>query len=140
MTRPDEILEALVAATHEPASALHFTPVALRVRADGWTPERQRRFVAGIAATGRADRAAALCAMTEQSAGRLRRRPDGASFAAACAAAYTLAKQVRRARKVPKVRRERPARAEGSEGSPVAAVFRPGGPNLPHALNLPPPR
>lgn len=29
-----------------------FTPVPLRARPDGWTPERQRRSIAALTATG----------------------------------------------------------------------------------------
>jgi hypothetical protein len=65
-----------------------FTPVALRYRSDGWTSERQRLYVAALAATGHMGKAARAVGMTEQSAAKLRRRPDAASFAAACTAAY----------------------------------------------------
>ena len=107
MDQLTDMIDAIEAATHDPASSLHFTPVAVRARIGGWSPQRQRRFVATLAAVGSAERAAAMVGMTEQTAGRLRRRPDGASFAAACSAAYTFAKQLRRAR----------AAKEGSKGS-----------------------
>jgi hypothetical protein len=116
MDRLDDLLAALVAATHEPSSALHFTPLRLRARIDGWTPDRQRLYVAAIAATGRADRAAALCGMTGQTAARLRHRPDAASFSAACCAAFGFAKRLRRARL-----------ADRSKGSQVAGGFSPRG-------------
>lgn len=103
------ILSTLEAATYDSASPLHFTPVRLRARADGWTEQRQRRFVAALAALGRADLAAAHVGMTEQTARRLSLRPDGASFAAACEAAYTFAKTARRARMA--------EARQGSEGS-----------------------
>ncbi len=96
MNRLTTLLQAFEAATHEPASALHFTPVRLRARHDGWTPERQRRFVAALAATGHAGRAAALVGMTEQTAARLRHRPGSGSFVQACCAAYSVAKRSRR--------------------------------------------
>ncbi len=95
MKPPPHIIAALVAATHEPTSTLFFTPVRLRARIDGWSPDKQRLYVAGIAATGRADRAAALCHASPQSAARLRHRPDAASFVAACCAAFGLSKQAR---------------------------------------------
>jgi hypothetical protein len=116
MDRLDDLLEALVAATHEPSSALHFTPLRLRPRIDGWTPDRQRLYVAAIAATGRADRAAALCGMSGQTAARLRHRPDAASFSAACCAAFGFAKRLRRARL-----------AKGSKGSDAPGGFSPMG-------------
>lgn len=112
-----DILSALEAATQESASPLYFTLVRLRARVDGWTPERQRRYVAALAATGRADRAAALVGMTEQTAARLRRRPDAASFAAACSAAVTLAKQLRRARSSAALAGRAAPAAKGSNGS-----------------------
>jgi hypothetical protein len=42
-----------------PAAALDFTPVPLRSRRDGWTPERQRLYVAALARTGHGGKAAA---------------------------------------------------------------------------------
>lgn len=70
------------------AAVPDFTPVPLRYRHDGWTPERQRDYVAALARTGHAGKAARAVGMTEQSAAKLRRRPDAASFDAACTAAY----------------------------------------------------
>ncbi|HEV2865434.1 MAG TPA: hypothetical protein VGX37_02885, partial [Allosphingosinicella sp.] len=75
------------------AAAFPFTPVPLRYRSDGWTPERQRLYVAALFATGSARKAAHAAGLTEQSAGRLRRRPDAASFDAACTAAYLSARR-----------------------------------------------
>src|SRR5690349_15820368 len=71
-----------------PPPVPEFIPVPLRYRKDGWTPERQRRYVAALAETGHLGKAARAVGMTEQSAGKLRRRPGAASFAAACMAAY----------------------------------------------------
>ena len=77
-----------------PAGALFpFTPVRLRYREDGWTPDRQRRYVSLLAATGHAGKAARGVGMTEQSAAKLRRRPDAASFARACALAVQSARR-----------------------------------------------
>jgi hypothetical protein len=72
---------------------LAFAPVPLRYRRDGWTPERQRAYVAALAATGHAGKAARAVGMTEQSAARLRRRPEAAAFAAACTAAFAVARR-----------------------------------------------
>jgi len=69
-----------------------FTPVPLRHRIDGWTPERQRSYVALLRKSGLAVQAARAVGMTPQSAARLRRRPEGASFDAACAAALASAR------------------------------------------------
>lgn len=71
-----------------PKALLDFTPVPVRYRRDGWTPERQRLYVLALYETGHRGKAARRVGMTEQSAARLRRRPDAASFARACAAAY----------------------------------------------------
>jgi hypothetical protein len=81
----------------ELAALLDFTLVAVRARHDGWTPERQLRYVAVLAVTGHGGVAAAHVGMSEQSACRLRRRPDGASFARACGMAWRLAARRRRA-------------------------------------------
>jgi len=70
------------------AALLDFTPVPVRHRRDGWTPERQRRYVAAVFETGHNGKAARAVGMTEQGAARLRRRPDAISFARACQAAY----------------------------------------------------
>ena len=65
-----------------------FTPVALaRTRRNGWTPERQRDFIAALVRTGRVARAAKAVGISVASAYTLRRRPDAGSFAAAWEAA-----------------------------------------------------
>jgi hypothetical protein len=83
------------------AAFLEFDPVPVRTRRDGWTPERQRRYVLALFETGHMGRAARAVGMTEQSAARLRRRPDAGPFARACEAAYGEARrrwaQMRRA-------------------------------------------
>ena len=53
----------------------------LRARADGWTPERQARFIGLLAETGSVAGAARRVGMTRESAWRLRRRAGAASFA-----------------------------------------------------------
>lgn len=60
-----------------------FMPVPARARRDGWTPERQRVFIAALARTGCVGRAAAAAGMSRESAYRLRRREGAARFAAA---------------------------------------------------------
>jgi hypothetical protein len=62
---------------------LHFIPVPVRPRRDGWTPVRQVRFVIGIARGLSPGKAAARIGMSRQSAQALRRHPEGRSFAAA---------------------------------------------------------
>lgn len=75
------------------AALLDFDPVPVRARRDGWTPERQRRYVAALFETGHMGKAARAVGMTEQGVAKLRRRPDAASFARACAAAYRAARR-----------------------------------------------
>jgi hypothetical protein len=66
---------------------LDFTPVATAARSDGWTPDRQRRFIAALAEHGGVAAAARSVGMTPQTANRLRKRPDAESFARAWDAA-----------------------------------------------------
>ena len=67
--------------------ALAFHPVPGRQRHDGWTPDRQRRFVAALTLTGTVARAAQAVEMSGASAYNLRRRPQAESFAGAWHAA-----------------------------------------------------
>lgn len=61
-----------------------FTPVPLtRHRHDGWTPERQRGFIAALAETGAGAQAAHSVGMSGASAYNLRRRRHAESFALA---------------------------------------------------------
>jgi hypothetical protein len=60
-----------------------FAPVPGRARKDGWTEERQRRFVDLLAAGAGPSEAAAAVGMTKQSAFALRRRAGAEGFAAA---------------------------------------------------------
>ncbi len=100
---------------------LDFAPVPVRYRHDGWTPERQRLYVAALHDTGHGGKAARAVGMTERSAARLRRRPDAAGFARACAAAYSSARRRRTLARLAAARR-RPA-----EG-PDFLSFREAGP------------
>ena len=73
------------AAVPEPIA---FDPVPLqRVRRDGWTPERQQRFITALRLTGVVAAAARAVGVSVQSAYRLRERAGAASFAAAWDAA-----------------------------------------------------
>ncbi|MFM2410838.1 MAG: hypothetical protein RL481_1666 [Pseudomonadota bacterium] len=69
-----------------------FPPARPRTRADGWTPERQRRFCEILADCGIVRDAAKAVGMTPQSAYELKRRPEGKGFALAWAAALLLAR------------------------------------------------
>jgi len=61
------------------------------VRRDGWTAERQLRFLDALAATGSITRAAASAGMSREGAYRLARRKEGALFAAAWRRALVMA-------------------------------------------------
>jgi len=54
-----------------------------KIRRDGWTPERQLRFLDVLSRTRSVTRAARAAGMSRESAYRLRARKDGALFAAA---------------------------------------------------------
>lgn len=65
-----------------------FTPVPTRrARADGWTRERQRDFIAALTHCGDVAAAARAVGMSMQSAYRLRKRAGADSFSAAWDAA-----------------------------------------------------
>lgn len=116
------------AATRTPGHALHFVPVAMRARKDGWTAARQRMFVVMLVLTGDARHAAAHVGKTVQTAMRLRHRPGGEGFSHACAAAYGLFK----ARRKPGRDRGRiPGPAPASmAATPAAASAAPSPPKL----------
>ena len=71
---------------YDPAE-YRWVPVRRRPRHDGWTEEKQRRFVEVLADTGLVSHAAKAVGMSRESANRLRRSPHGAAFARACDAA-----------------------------------------------------
>lgn len=64
-----------------------WVPVRRRPRYDGWTDEKQRRFIQVLADTGIVTAAAKAVGMSRESANRLRRSPHGAAFARAWDAA-----------------------------------------------------
>jgi hypothetical protein len=66
---------------------LDFSPVPLRYRSDGLTPQKQREFVEALADCGVARQAAAVVGVSEQAINRTRRRVDARSFDLACDAA-----------------------------------------------------
>lgn len=100
-------------------SPFPFEPVPLRSRRDGWTPERQRKFIAQIASGLRPGRAAERVGMRRQGAYELRERPGAEGFAAAWDAAAAAAS-----------RRRAAARSQGSlyaraiDGVPVPIRHR----------------
>jgi hypothetical protein len=66
-----------------PLAELAFTPVPVKARHDGWTPERQQGFIHRLALSGCPAAAARGVGMSRESAYRLRARPGAESFAAA---------------------------------------------------------
>jgi hypothetical protein len=64
-----------------------WVPVRRRPRTDGWTEEKQRRFIEVLADTGLVGAAAKAVGMSRETAYRLRRSPHGAAFARAWDAA-----------------------------------------------------
>jgi hypothetical protein len=81
--------EGALAVEPEPAapsvdlSAYTWVPVLRKPRKDGWTPQRQRDFIAALADTGCVERAAMQVQMSRESCYRLRRSPGAESFSAA---------------------------------------------------------
>jgi hypothetical protein len=73
-------------AGYDPAD-YRWVPVRRRPRRDGWTEEKQRRFIEALADTGLVNAAAAAVGMSRESAYTLRRSPHGAAFARASDAA-----------------------------------------------------
>lgn len=67
---------------HDPAD-YQWVPVLRRPRSDGWTPQRQRDFIAALADDGRVEYAARQVGMSVNSCYRLRRSPGGENFAKA---------------------------------------------------------
>lgn len=69
------------------APDLDFEPVPRKYRHDGWTPERQRAFIAALADTGSVSAACRRINMSAEGAYYLRRAPGAESFRAAWTAA-----------------------------------------------------
>ena len=77
----------------EPLAFLRFTPVPVRARHDGWTPELQRRFILLLANGSSPAAAARRLGRSRQKVYALRRRRGGESFAAAWDSAMDFAHQ-----------------------------------------------
>ena len=71
---------------YDPAD-YRWVPVRRRPRTDGWTEEKQRRFIEVLADTGLVGAAAKAVGMSRETAYRLRRSAHGAAFARAWDAA-----------------------------------------------------
>ena len=59
---------------------IRFKPVQLKARHDGWTPNRQIRFIEELAATKSLTRACRSVGMSRASAYKLRDRPEATEF------------------------------------------------------------
>jgi hypothetical protein len=66
---------------------IHFKPVQLKARHDGWTSARQIRFIEELSASRCIARACKAVRMSRESAYKLRDRPEAASFRLAWRAA-----------------------------------------------------
>lgn len=77
-----------------PAPTPAFEAAPLRARADGWTPERQYRFIEALAESGCVEEACRFVGLSKQSAYRLRMRPEAQAFRLAWDAAIDLAIRV----------------------------------------------
>jgi hypothetical protein len=65
------------------AGEQNFLPVPRQPRADGWTPDAQRRFIEALADSGSVTQAARVAGKSVTSCYRLRRAPGAEGFAAA---------------------------------------------------------
>src|SRR5687768_325519 len=81
----------IVPAPELPPGLLDFTPVPRRYRHDGWTPERQRAFIAALAVTGCVDRAARMVNIAQTNCYELKRAPGAEGFRRAWDAALDFA-------------------------------------------------
>lgn len=79
------------ASLQEPGFLAEYQPAQTRVRQDGWTAERQRRFLIVLAETGCVSEACRGAGVSSRSAYRLRQHPGAAAFAAAWDQALRLA-------------------------------------------------
>ena len=78
--------EASTPIDYDPAE-YRWVPVRRRPRSDGWTEEKQRRFIEVLADTGRVALAAKAVGLSRQAAYELKRSGDGSAFSRAWDAA-----------------------------------------------------
>ena len=90
-----------------------FTPVPLRRRADGWSPELQLRFIVALSQGLTPGEAARSVGKNRQNAYALRKRPGAESFAAAWDAVVAHVRRVRAEGRAP-----RPRPGAGPAGPP----------------------
>ncbi|HYG28793.1 MAG TPA: hypothetical protein VD887_01110 [Allosphingosinicella sp.] len=72
-----------------------FTPVPVRLRADGWTPELQQAFIAALWETRCVVEACRRVGKSPEAAYKLARRPDAESFRGAWNGVFALPKRPR---------------------------------------------
>jgi hypothetical protein len=96
-----------------------FTPVPLRNRSDGWTPELQLRFIAALSRGLTAGEAARSVGKNRQNAYALRKRAGAESFAAAWDCVIAYARRVRSQDRSPRPVPD-PKLARGAEGEAIA--------------------
>jgi hypothetical protein len=92
-----------------------FVPAPMRARADGWTAERQARFLVALARTRSVCEAARAVGMARETAYRLRKARGGESFAGAWDAVLGRVREEKRKVTI----EERLARAFGALVKPV---------------------
>lgn len=83
----DTALDGFAPDTDYDPADYRWVPVRRRPRLDGWTEEKQRRFIEVLADTGLVGTAAKAVGMARETAYRLRRSAHGAAFARAWDAA-----------------------------------------------------
>ena len=109
MDTPDIPSFAELAADPEIAPLLDFAPVPRKiVKADGWSGEMQRLFIAWLAHFGVPERACTAMQRSRAGVDKLYRDPNGASFRAAWDAAVELAAR----RRMADMHKRRPASAQ----------------------------
>ncbi|HET9639069.1 MAG TPA: hypothetical protein VFP12_07670 [Allosphingosinicella sp.] len=100
-----------------------FTPVPLRHRSDGWSPDLQLRFILALSQGLTPGDAARSVGKNRQNAYALRKRPGGESFAAAWDCVVAHVRQVRAEGRAPRsAAQPRPAfrRPRGAEAEAIA--------------------
>lgn len=99
---------------------LCFTPVPLRLRRDGWSPELQLRFVVALAQGTKPGDAARAVGKNRQNAYALRKRAGAESFSAAWDAAVAFACRARKSTGRQEARRRWSALPRGDAAAAIA--------------------
>jgi hypothetical protein len=104
-----------------------FTPVPLRMRADGWSPDLQLRFIVALSKGLTPGEAARSVGKNRQNAYALRNRPGAESFAAAWDSVVAYVRQIRAQGRQPRPRLDpgvpgppRFRRPQGAEAEAIA--------------------